>query len=52
VTARRVVALGGGDPAGVPALALEELQAAGAADLRGATLVAFLAERGCADRGR
>jgi MazG family protein len=46
VTARRVVALGGGDPAGVPALALEELQAAGAADIRCATLVAFLAERG------
>ena len=43
---RRVVALGGGDPAGVPALALEELVAAGAADVRCAALIAFLAERG------
>ena len=43
---RRVVALGGGDPAGVPALALEELVAAGTADVRCEALVAFLLERG------
>jgi MazG family protein len=41
-----VVALGGGDPAGVPAVALEELVAAGVADIRCAELVAFLADRG------
>ncbi|MGI9116429.1 MAG: nucleoside triphosphate pyrophosphohydrolase [Gaiellales bacterium] len=46
MSARRLVALGGGDPAGVPALALEELVAAGAADVRCAALEAFLAERG------
>jgi MazG family protein len=46
VTGRRVVALGGGDPAGVPALALEELVAAGAADIRCPSLAAFLTERG------
>ena len=45
---RRVVALGAGDPAGVPALALEELAAAGAADVRCAPLAGFLAERGIA----
>ena len=43
---RRVVALGGGDPGDVPALALERLVAAGAADVRCASLAAFLAERG------
>lgn len=41
-----MVALGGGDPAGVPALALEELVTAGVADIRCAELVAFLTERG------
>ena len=45
--ARRVVPVGGGDPAGVPVFALEELVAAGSADLRvGAVLVQFFAERG------
>lgn len=43
---RRVVALGGGDPAGVPALALDELVAAGEADVRCAGLADFLAARG------
>ncbi len=44
---RRVVALGGGNPADVPALALEELVRAGAADVRaGAELQAFLSDRG------
>ena len=44
--ARRVVALGPGEPAAVPALALEELVAAGAADVRCVALAGFLAERG------
>lgn len=44
--ARRVVALGPGEPAALPALALEELTAAGTADVRCAELGAFLAERG------
>ena len=43
---RRVVALGPGGPAARPALALGELSAAGAADVRGAGLAAFLEERG------
>ena len=34
MTARRVVALGGGDPSGVTALGLEELVRAGVADIR------------------
>ena len=43
---RRVVALGPGEPAAVPVLALEELVAAGAADVRCDGLAGFLAERG------
>ncbi len=44
---RRVVALGGGSPADVPALALEELTQAGAADIRaGDEVREFLAQRG------
>ncbi len=44
---RRVLALGGGDPSDVPALALEELVRAGRADLRvGELVAALLDERG------
>ena len=47
MTARRVVALGGGDPSGVPALGLEELVRAGVADIRATgDLAEWLAERG------
>ena len=47
MTARRVVALGGGDPSGVTALGLEELVRAGVADIRTTgVLAAWLAERG------
>ncbi len=47
MTPRRVVALGGGDPASVPALALEELLQAGVADVRvEQPLRVFLEQRG------
>lgn len=47
MTVRRVVALGGGDPSGVPALGLEELVRAGVADIRTTSdLSDWLVERG------
>ena len=49
MTARRVVALGGGDPSSVPALGLEELVRAGVADIRTTDVLAgWLVERGVA----
>ena len=51
MAARRVVALGPGAPDAAPALALEELVGAGAADLRvDGPLRDLLAERGGLDR--